>query len=161
MSADFDWAEEAEELAQPIIEQHHRHLVNARVLFVFTDEAMKSNGRRVLAKASKVTGFARFLSEATDEEPDFVGNRRPADFRILISKPYWDEMGEDKRIALLDHELCHLVRRDDKWALREHTVEEFAEIVERHGLWKSDLEAFGRTVQQLSLPLFADARAER
>lgn len=75
-------------------------------------------------------------------------------------------------MALLDHELCHAapslddetldVKYDERgrpvWRVRKHNIEEFTEVVERHGLWKKDLERFAEAIaKKRRMPLLAEA----
>lgn len=84
------------------------------------------------------------------------------DFVILLNKEVWEspEFTEEKKRALVDHELCHAAPAEDKdtgeqktdekgrpvWRIRKHDIEEFRCIVERHGRYKSDLEAFAEAL---------------
>ena len=84
------------------------------------------------------------------------------DFVILLRKAFWIEqtVTDEMRRALLDHELCHAtVKYDDRtgdpvtdergrfvYRIRKHDIEEFTEIVTRHGVWKKDLEAFAKAL---------------
>ena len=80
------------------------------------------------------------------------------DFVILLNKEIWmsPDFTDDKKLALMDHELCHAApawdetndqqKLDEKgrpvWRLRKHDIEEFQDVVERHGCYKRDLERF-------------------
>jgi len=81
------------------------------------------------------------------------------DFIILLNREEWlgAEFSRAQMLSLVDHELCHCAARLDKygeqvqdsegrgsWRIRRHDVEEFVEVVRRHGLWKADLEQFAR-----------------
>lgn len=79
-------------------------------------------------------------------------------------------MNKKQRAALVDHELCHFTRTKteepdpkdprnwitvygpaddpDSWGIREHDVEEFSEIIERHGLWDTGIESFAAVVRE-------------
>jgi hypothetical protein len=70
-----------------------------------------------------------------------------------------------QRTALLDHELCHAAVKLDKhgettvdargrviYRTRKHDLEEFSSIVERHGLWTSDLERFAAALRKSQEP---------
>lgn len=97
------------------------------------------------------------------------------DFVIVINKEFWEdpEFDRAKKLALLDHELCHAApaldpdgepMRDTKgravWRVRGHDVEEFEEIVSRHGVWKRDLERFAEAIaRRKKSPLFSEADA--
>lgn len=88
------------------------------------------------------------------------------DFIILLNKEVWN-CGEwpntfttEKKIALLDHELCHaapVVKKetgepsyDERgrriWRTVKHDIEEFTAVVSRHGTYKKDLEAFAKAL---------------
>lgn len=139
-------AHEVERIAQPIIEEHHRHLRGARILYLFTTQARKHHTKTVLATAQKLSALQRYLSsedETSDEGHDFL---------ILVGAEEWAELGAPQRRALVDHELMHCwLNEKGEWTLRAHDVEEFADIIARHGLWKSDVRTFAAVVQQLPL----------
>lgn len=69
-------------------------------------------------------------------------------FCITIYEPWWKLLDYPRRRAVIDHELCHC-GLDDKaqLTLLPHDLEAFNAEVRRHGLWKSDLDAFFRTCQ--------------
>ena len=69
-------------------------------------------------------------------------------YLVWVARDSWDKMSLEQRGALLDHEFCHCAEtaRGD-WGLCQHDVEEFVAIIERHGLWKRDLERLGEAVQ--------------
>ncbi len=91
------------------------------------------------------------------------------DFLILLNREVWMDMDftAEKKKALLDHELCHATSVLDKfgmqkydergraiWRVRKHDIEEFREVVQRHGCYKRDLELFARSLLQApKLPL--------
>jgi hypothetical protein len=85
------------------------------------------------------------------------------DFVILLNSGWVNDGATTKEQlrALIDHELCHAtIAVDDDgdpkemadgspvYRVRRHTIEEFDEVVERHGLYKRDLERFAGTVHQ-------------
>ncbi|HAL17416.1 MAG TPA: hypothetical protein DCP32_11905 [Anaerolineaceae bacterium] len=138
-------------IAEQLIEKYHPWLRDARIGFVFRDEAQQSLGRLILAQAQKVTAKLQVYLEF--------------DFLIWVSKEDWEgKLTDAQREALIDHELCHCVKRldTDTWAIRPHDVQEFWQIIERHGLWSSDLhngrEAMERAIQA-ELPLGQVKRA--
>lgn len=149
-------------IAEQLIRDHHTHLLDVRVECVFREKASKSNGRIVLGKARKVSGLNAFLSRITDAGENTEGDEF---FVIEIAADEWDEMPPSKRRALVDHELCHLTIEYDEekdvvtLGLRAHDVEEFTEIVQRHGLWKDDLAEFGKAAKE-QLDLFEETLVE-
>jgi hypothetical protein len=138
-------------IAEQLIGQHHTHLASIRVEFVFRDKANRSHGRVVLGKARKVDGLNAFLARALTWDPDDVVYGEPF-FLIELALDEWARLDDAGRRALVDHELCHcLAEWDDEkgehvLGTRGHDIEEFAEIVDRHGLWKADLAAFAESV---------------
>ena len=71
-------------------------------------------------------------------------------------------MSGDQHIALVDHELCHLLLDDEgRVTSRAQDDEEFAAVIKRHGLWNRDLVTFRENCGQLNLfagPPTGDAR---
>ena len=112
--------------AELIIGKYHPHLREATILFMFRSEPAASGGKDVFAKTSKVSAQMRAL---LDE----------ADFIVWVSKPDWEKNAEAWRDALIDHELCHCIMVDGEAAIRPHDVEEFFQIIERHGYWNATL----------------------
>jgi len=133
-------------IAEQLIEQYHPWLREANIGFIFRDEAQKqSDGRLVLAQAQRITAKLQVYLEY--------------DFLIWVSKKDWEgHLTDAQREALIDHELCHCVRNMNTgaWAIRPHDVQEFWQIIQRHGLWSNDLhgarELLQRVVQD-ELPL--------
>jgi len=92
------------------------------------------------------------------------------DFIIVLNKSAWDEFTKEQKLALLDHELCHIMPSEDKngehqqddhgrklFRTRRHDIEEFSDVVRRHGLYKKDLEKLAEIVaRKTAQPLFAE-----
>lgn len=134
--------DEVYDLMVPIIEAHHEHLVDARILLLFRDQAAKKAGKLVAATASKMSGTDNAIADATP----------PYTFKIIIANDLWTLNTDAWLEALLDHELSHCGgNSEDGWELLAHDLEEFSAIVERHGLWKADVKDFCERVMQLEL----------
>src|SRR5690348_4498506 len=117
------------------------------------------DGRIVLGRCVKVSDLHR----------EFFN----ADFIVVLNREYWDAFSDAQRLALMDHELCHAAIKLDKngqemydekdrqvFRTRKHDLEEFREVVERHGLYKDDLRLFAETVRSAKkVPLFAEKKA--
>ena len=148
----YDPESNVEPIARQLIEAHHDHLEEARILFLFRDPAAKKGDRITLGTASLMTAKENAILT--------MGRKMaPYDFKIVLSHVDWMFADEPKRIALIDHELCHCTEvEDDKtgeksFKLTGHDLEEFNVIVERHGLWKGDVEAFAEAIcKQLEIP---------
>ncbi len=148
-------APEVESIANELIAKYHQHLIDfsVKIRYVFVDKTPKSKGKETWGTCRKVSGLNAFLEGvATDGSDPF--------FVITISEPVWDVLPDDKRIALVDHELCHAwaeakQQKDDadddsdletdnpvKLSVKTHDLEEFSCIVRRHGLWREEIEDF-------------------
>lgn len=156
MATTYWHAPEVEEIAQKLIAEHHSHLAGVEIKCVFREPIAKSKGKLQLGKARKISGLNAHLVglarpyDRGDDPPDF--------FVIEIASMTWHSLTEAQRLALVDHELCHFDvewnENDDteKLIIRGHDLEEFTEIVARHGLWQPDLENFAKAAsKQLSL----------
>jgi hypothetical protein len=145
-----------------LVEQFHEELTNARIALAWN-----------LTWKADVDGHLQLgkLKRASDLDRELAAY----DFVVMLNAEFWQDaaVSDAQRRALLDHELCHgAVKvdgdgepvRDTKdrvvYRTRKHDVEEFSEIVERHGLYKRDLERFAsalRRSKQGTLPLGPDA----
>lgn len=143
MSQELSRAHEPESIAENLISEAHEHLADARIAYLFTQAKPVSRGRLVLAKASRPSAVAAYLSASAK-----VG---PTDFVVVFSEPYWNELSEKARAALVDHELCHFGRDEGEWVVYGHDLEEFASVIRRHGLWRPEVEKFVGELAQLNL----------
>jgi len=133
-----------------LIEQHHTELTNARVALAWnTSWKADVDGRVKLGKCKKASDLDRELAAF--------------DFVVLLQAEFWQNAAvtDDQRRALLDHELCHATVRLDRdgepmrdergrtvYRTRKHDIEEFTEIIERHGCYKRDLERFASALRR-------------
>jgi hypothetical protein len=135
------------QIMEELVGKYHPHLATAKIALAWRFD-MKAN-----ADGLVTLGQARKASDLDRELHQF-------DFVIILNSDMWNRAGFEERHmrALIDHELCHCEVQKDKdgeektdasgryiWRIRKHDVEEFREIVARHGLWKADLEAFAKT----------------
>lgn len=112
------------------------------------------DGRIVLGKCKNISDF----------EKEYI----PYDFVIILNDQYWANFNDKQRLALMDHELHHAAPKlndeceheeDERgrklWRTRKHDIEEFRAVIERHGCYKSDLEAFAEAIRKKQeTPLF-------
>ena len=89
----------------------------------------------------------------------------------MLNRDTWQDVGFDKKkkLALLDHEMCHATlaldknhdrKNDEKgrtvYRQRKHDIEEFRSVVEHHGCYKADLVAFAESLlKKKGAPLLA------
>ncbi len=149
---------EAYAIMESTIAAHHEHLKKAKIAIAWNISWKPDpDARLVLGKCKK----------GSDLERQMHGY----DFVILLNKEVWDkslsEFGNRLKWALIDHELCHAqvardgdgeVKKDDQgrivYRMRKHDLEEFREIVDRHGIWKSDIAAFAKScIEKSKVPL--------
>lgn len=151
-------ATEVEPIARRLITENHSQLRDATILYLFTNKESKRQGKIVAAKTTKCSPLERYLSSGEVRSVD-----DGADFTIVFDEELWASHDQAWRVACVDHELTHCSLKvtddgEETWAIRPHDVEEFVEVVERHGLWDAELEDLGRAVGQLG---FSDVPAMR
>lgn len=134
----------------------HSDIAQARIGLAWrTNLKPDKDGHLVLGKCVKV-------SDLHKEFADY-------DFIIVLNRETWEdsEFTNEKRCALMDHELCHAAGQTDDegdvydergrrvFRTRKHDIEEFQVIVQRHGCYKRDLEAFAEALlKKRRTPLF-------
>lgn len=129
------------QLLGELVASHHRRLENLTVVLAWRLNVQPSrDGKIELAKPKRASDLDRVLHDGG------------ADFIVLLNKDAWETLLPDQRLAVLDHELTHLeVERDGAGykedengravtRIRKHDLEEFVEVVERHGCYLKDLE---------------------
>lgn len=131
-------------LMDEIIEAHHEHLKEAKIAIAWRfGWKANADGRITLGQAKKGSDLDRALHDH--------------DFVILLNHEVWNQTSftEAQMRALLDHELCHCAVAIDTsgdpkldengrtcYRIRKHDIEEFRDVVSRHGVWKEDIESF-------------------
>jgi hypothetical protein len=135
-------------ILREIRDKHHPDLWQANIALAWRKNFKRDvDGHLVLGRCVKASDLNRECA--------------PYDFVILLNREVWQdsEFLPEKKRALVDHELCHAARAHGKdgepkedergrpiWRMRKHDIEEFREIVIRHGCYKRDLEEFGRAL---------------
>lgn len=143
-------------LLKQVRKESHDHISEALVALAWRHRVKSDkDGILKLGQCLKNSGVHREFAEY--------------DFIIVLNKMAWDAFAKPQKLALLDHELCHIMPSEDKngehqqddrgrklFRARRHDIEEFSEIVKRHGLYKKDLERFAEVVaKKQAQPLFA------
>jgi hypothetical protein len=139
-----------------LVEAHHGELQEARIALAWcTSWKPDADGHVRLGQMKKAGDLDRELHDY--------------DAVILLRRAFWhdDRVTAAQKRALLDHELCHLRVKTDKdgilerdesgrvvYRVRKHDLEEFNEIVKRHGMWKADIEAFVRALPKQLPPAY-------
>jgi hypothetical protein len=153
---DGDHEPEPYKLLTQAREKWHKDTSEARIALAWKlREKADKDGHLVLGRCVKCSDLNREFAEY--------------DFIIVLNKDVWNakEFDKKKKMALLDHEMCHVGpnldvetgehKRDDKGRLLfrtvKHQIEEFIDVVDRHGVYKSDLELFAKTLLRNREPL--------
>lgn len=138
------------DLLDRIVADHHEELQreNARIVLAWcTSWKPDVDGRVTIGKCKKASDLDRELA--------------PFDFVILLSRDFWLRATDTQKAALVDHELMHAAVKYDAdgqpvidargrtvFRTRKHDLEEFADVVARHGCYKRDLEQFARALDR-------------
>lgn len=129
-------------MAEEVRKAHHRErLTGARIHYVLMAGNPKFKGCVVLGRAKKVG----------EVEKTVLG----VDFIVCLNWHQWQQMTDDRRRALLDHELSHCASNDrGGWRCRPHDVEDFVKVIERRGLWNPSLRNAGGVIAEKQRLLF-------
>ena len=139
----FSFAEDVEKIAVRVIDKWHSGLSEANIVYLFKDvPTWNSKGKTVFARTHKAPEQWQFLAGC--------------DVVVIVNKKVWDRLDNKQREALIDHELCHVLKDEDekgnpKWSMVTHDVEEFAAVIQRHGMWMEDLKKFMTVAQQMTI----------
>lgn len=146
------------DLLERLVAEHHTELAEARIALAWNVVWKPDvDGRVTLGKCKKASDLDRELAAY--------------DFVIILRREFWayPSVSDAQRAALLDHELMHATVKLDAngdptmdtrgrtvYRIRKHDIEEFRDIMVRHGCWKRDLEEFAAAIlrgpqQQLGL----------
>jgi len=143
-----------------LVGQHHTHLAEAKIMLAWKiDWQPNTDGQVTLGMCKKASDLDREL--------------HGYDFVILLNRNYWPSFTDAQQLAIIDHELSHAdvkkgedgeIQRDDSgrivYRTKRHDLEEFRAVVERHGLYRTDLEDFAKAIEQAKgMPLFSEGIA--
>lgn len=144
---------QAYEMLRGLIREFRHDLIDTRIALAWcTSWKPDPDGRVTIGKCRKASDLDRELMEF--------------DFIILLSKEFWQDLKvtDAQRRALLDHELMHAAvkigengepEEDAKgrtvYRIRKHDIEEFADTVKRHGIYRGDLDTFAAALRQAAL----------
>lgn len=136
MGVEYKEAPEIAEIATALIKDHHSHLTEAVIEYLWREGAWTSKGKIVLGSATLVTGLEKYYLDG-------------ANFRILINADAWATLDPVQRRAVVDHQLFHCEKDGDgerdgapKWVIAPHDIEEFGGVLDRHGLYLNDIRQF-------------------
>src|ERR1700756_493258 len=135
-------------LLKKMRDKYHREVRKAKIALAWRIKIKPDkDGHLLLGKCVRTSDLQRELADW--------------DYVILLNKEVWNdpEFTKKKKYALLDHELCHAApvynrkgkqRKNTRgryiFRMRDHDIEEFRDIVKRHGCYKQDLELFAEAL---------------
>ena len=147
MGREYQESERIKGIAEGLIERHHRHLGPARIAYVMKGRDREDN---LAPPKEPREGKQRRVTRAR-LVPQLYRLLTGYDFIIEVDQILWDMLELGQQEAVIDHELCHCARDEKGWYLRDHDVQEFREILERHGFYHPKLEQFVSIGHQLKL----------
>jgi len=132
--AQIDWpgdekyaeAEDATFVASWLIQNrsYHESLRDAKIKVLFKKDLGSRGTQAILGKAKAQDDLQRKISP----EVEFV---------LLVNWTYWNDLKNEYKIILVDHELCHMEKLATEKGLRlkclPHDFEEFATILKQYG----------------------------
>lgn len=137
----FTSADEAQKLASSLIEKHHSHLVNAKILFVFKEGTWNKGGKPCSGEVKCLSPLMATIAEL--------------DFCIILNHKYWAVLDEHFRTILVDHLLscCNFKEGKDgelTWCKVAPPTLEFPQVVERYGSYNEDLKEMERSMREFA-----------
>lgn len=152
MPRTFEEAESVESIAQGLIPNYHAGLATARILYCFSSDCWTKNGREQWGKVQKFSGLNEFIAEK--------------DFVVLVALDKWNDLTEAQRTALVDHLLSRCTGEEDdetgeyKWKLTDPEVQEFTDVLFRHGAWHQGLQDFVRQAKKVTIEDIVEEETE-
>ena len=145
MGSVYSLAPDVEKIALKLISRYHPQLdrdmsSEARIGYYFVDPAPVVGGKVVLGTCKKMGSLPAYLY-GRSRGSSVEASNEPV-FAIVISLAPWAILSESQRAALVDHELHHCGVDAGAIYVAPHDIEEFSEVVRRHGLWQVELQAF-------------------
>jgi hypothetical protein len=127
-------------MAAQLITEQHGGLAEAKICYLVRTGEWKKKGNDVFGTAELVSKKHKHLTGY--------------DFIITIGYRAWT-MAPDEgfKKALMDHELTHCCKDVDKegnpkYYIQDHSVNDFASIIRRHGLWDQSLRIMMNAFQE-------------
>lgn len=155
MATKYEFAPEVKKIAEELIPKYHPHLITVRIDYVFSDATPMAGGKEVCGNMKKISGLAAFLATppsaeagaTVDEEGNPILPNNDPFFCLSIAKPAWEVMDTSSRIAEVDKRLCYAGTKEKEdgsfsLVLLRPDVEEFGEIIDRHGMYQSGISTF-------------------
>ena len=143
MPRTFEEAASVESIAQGLIPNYHASLATARIQYCFSSDCWTKNGREQWGKVQKLSGLNEYLIEK--------------DFIVMVAMEKWNDLTEAQRTALVDHLLSGCLGEEDedtgeyKWKVLDPEVQEYTDVLFRHGAWHEGLLDFVRQAKKVNI----------
>lgn len=131
--------EEVTDIARELILAHRPELADVNIMYLFREKATRRGTKFVLGTARKCSEREQLVHTP----PDFPA----VVFVIELAADAWANLSEGQKRAVIHHELnhCGFEKKEDGSLVPSnipHDVEEFASVIETHGLYMRDIENF-------------------
>lgn len=147
MAREYQVSEEIERIAHTVINEHHEHLRRASIAYVMKMCERDQKGQpKIPALSTRVGVFAAVAKIRT--VPALWQCLAGFDFVVEVDEARWMFLADEQQMAVMDHELCHATEDENGWYVRDHDVEEFADVLARHGAWYGRLDAFVKSAPE-------------
>jgi hypothetical protein len=140
--------ESAKEVAKQLITDYHPHLASANIIYLCRSKAQKQGGKKLFGSVKKASPIERHIGGG------YFPIGEEADFIMMIALDVWNVSENNQRTAMIDHLLTRCCGEEDdktghmRYFLQAPSVQEFAEIANRHGMWNSSLEEFAGNIRK-------------
>jgi len=130
----MELANDIRDLAESVIDEKARHshlrTKKDKIIYFYDDKPRKWIGRVI--KRSKIDQLLHGIEVA-----------------MLICKPLWDELTDEQKKCVVDHELCHIEENEKTGETKiiDHDLQEFYCIVNDYGLIMPDVERMAQAFE--------------
>jgi hypothetical protein len=142
MSREYEQSKLIEGIAKRFIKEHHPHLKNASIGYLMHQKDPEKN---TPVRGDSRIGIMEKIAKVYSV-PEKYRMLTGFNYMIEVDEVYWDFLELKQQEAIIDHELCHIASDEDGLYIRDHDVEEFAQILVRHGFWNANIDQSGTTV---------------
>lgn len=149
----FDWVKSTFLNADsPMFNEHHIHLLEAQIGFIWTNEENASKGRRVIGTAEQPVFRCSKWQKGRQEQQIVEWFGEIPDFIITLDANFCIDCSDVDFLMLIEHEMHHCAQALDDYGqpkfnrdtglpifgMKGYDCEEFIDIVARYGVGNPD-----------------------